>query len=135
MTRFLAIIFALSVAAGPYASARADATADWFGEDNAARITGLTALIERGDESAQVLAMRALAFSLNGDYEAAIRDYDAAISLNPYFAVALNNRAWAYLRWGKPATGLPDVEKALQLNPVSPHSFDTRAHIRQALGD
>src|SRR5262245_59241410 len=79
--------------------------------------------------------MRGLAYSINGDYEAAIRDYDAAIALNPNFAAALNNRAWAYFRWGKPASGLPDVEKALQLNPTSPHSFDTRAHIRQAFGD
>ena len=35
----------------------------------------------------------------------------------------------------RPATGLPDVEKSLQLSPTSPHSLDTRAHIRQALGD
>jgi tetratricopeptide (TPR) repeat protein len=135
MTRFLAIIVGLAVAAGPYASARADATADCFSEDLVRRIAGCTALIEQGDQRAEVRAMRALAFSLNRDYEAAISDYDAAIALNPDFAVALNNRAWAYFRWGKPATGLPDVEKSLQLSPASPHTFDTRAHIRQALGD
>ena len=27
------------------------------------------------------------------------------------------------------------MEKSLQLSPNSPHAFDTRAHIRQALGD
>jgi tetratricopeptide (TPR) repeat protein len=58
-----------------------------------------------------------------------------AISMKPDFAVALNNRAWAYFRWGKAATGLPDVEKSLQLSPTSPHALDTRAHIRQAMGD
>ena len=55
--------------------------------------------------------------------------------MRPDFAVALNNRAWAYFRWGKAATGLPDVEKSLQLSPTSAHSLDTRAHIRQSLGD
>ena len=55
--------------------------------------------------------------------------------MKPDFAVALNNRAWAYFRWDKATTGLPDVEKSLQFSPKSPHAFDTRAHIRQALGD
>ena len=63
MTRFLAIIVVLAVAAAPLASARADATADCFGEDLVRRIAGCTALIERGDQSAEVRAMRALAFS------------------------------------------------------------------------
>jgi tetratricopeptide (TPR) repeat protein len=79
--------------------------------------------------------MRALAYSLKGRYDTAIRDYDAAIAMKPDFAVALNNRAWAYFRWGRAATGLPDVERSLRLSPTSAHALDTRAHIRQALGD
>jgi tetratricopeptide (TPR) repeat protein len=79
--------------------------------------------------------MRALAYSLKGQYATAIQDYDVAIGMQPDYAIALNNRAWAYFRWGKAATGLPDVEKSLQLSPTSPHALDTRAHIRQAMGD
>jgi tetratricopeptide (TPR) repeat protein len=79
--------------------------------------------------------MRALAYSLQGRYEIAIRDYDTAIHMRPDFAVALNNRAWAYFRWGKAATGLPDVEQSLLLSPTSEHTLDTRAHIRQAMGN
>ena len=113
--------------------------ADCFSEDIERRIEGCTALIERRDQSVADLsfayAMRALAYSLKGRYDTAIRDYDAAIAMRPDFAVALNNRAWAYFRWGKAATGLPDVERSLQLSPTSPHALDTRAHIRQALGD
>ena len=78
--------------------------------------------------------MRALAYSLKGRYDTAIRDYDAAIAMKPDFAVALNNRAWAYFRWGRAATGLPDVERSLRISPTSAHALDTRAHIRQALG-
>ena len=83
----------------------------------------------------QVYAMRALAYSLKGRYSTAIQDYDMAIGIQPDFAMALNNRAWAYFRWGKAAIGLPDVEQSLELSPTSPHTLDTRAHIRQALGD
>jgi tetratricopeptide (TPR) repeat protein len=139
MTRFLAIIVVLAVAAGLSAPARADAAADCFSEDIERRIDGCTALIERRDQSVADLsfayAMRALAYSLKGRYATAIGDYDMAISMKPDFAVALNNRAWAYYRWGKPSAGLADVEKSLQLSPTSPHALDTRAHIRQALGD
>ena len=139
MRRLLAIIVVLVVAAGLSAPARADAAADCFGEDIDRRIDGCTALIEQRDQSiadlSQVYAMRALAYSLKGRYSTAIQDYDMAIGMQPDFAVALNNRAWAYFRWGKAAIGLPDVEKSLELSPTSPHTLDTRAHIRQALGD
>jgi tetratricopeptide (TPR) repeat protein len=82
-----------------------------------------------------IYAMRALAYSLKGEYGTAIKDYDVAIQMQPNFAVALNNRAWAYFRWGKAETGLPDVEKSLRLAPTAAHSLDTRAHIKQVMGE
>ena len=101
--------------------ARADSAADCFSEDLDRRIEGCTALIEQGDQNAADLsyayAMRALAYSLKGRYETAIRDYDMAISMKPDFAVALNNRAWALFRWGKAAEGLPDVETIARAQP------------------
>ncbi len=110
-----------------------------FGKDNDRRIEGCTALIEGGGMSqsllAEVYAMRALAYSLKGEYATAIRDYDLAIEMRPGFSVALNNRAWAYFRWGKSATALPDVEESLRLEPNAAYSLDTRAHIRQTQGD
>ena len=133
------IIVVLTVATGSSVPARADDKADCFGEDLAARVVGCTALIEHGDkgedERSLAYAMRGLALAIDGRHEAAIRDYDAALALKPDYAVALNNRAWAYFRCGKAETGLPDIEKSLQLNPYSAHALDTRAHIRQALGD
>ena len=139
MKRFSGVIGALVLAVGLATGARADSAADCFSEDLDRRIEGCTALIEQGDQNAADLsyayAMRALAYSLKGRYETAIRDYDVAISMKPDFAVALNNRAWALFRWGKASEGLPDVERSLELSPASAHSLDTRAHIKQALGD
>jgi tetratricopeptide (TPR) repeat protein len=126
------------LAFAPVASSDTDPAVDCFSEDIERRIEGCTALIERGDQTiadlSHVYAMRALAFSLKGRYGAAIRDYDVAISMKPDFAVALNNRAWAYFRWGKGPMGLEDVERSLQLSPTSPNTLDTRAHIYQTLG-
>ncbi|HWE16289.1 MAG TPA: hypothetical protein VG758_03790 [Hyphomicrobiaceae bacterium] len=110
-----------------------------FGKDNDRRIEACTAMIEGGGVSksllAEVYAMRALAYSLKGEYATAIRDYDLAIEMRSGFSVALNNRAWAYFRWGKAATALPDVEESLRIEPTAAYSLDTRAHIRQTLGD
>jgi tetratricopeptide (TPR) repeat protein len=120
------------------AGARAESATDCFSEDWERRIGGCSVIIESPSatlaEKSQAFAMRALALSIRGQYEAAIRDYDEAIRISPDFAVALNNRAWAYFKWGRGPRGLGDIEKSLSLNPLSEHSWDTRAHIRQVLG-
>jgi tetratricopeptide (TPR) repeat protein len=131
--------FVLALAATPAAATAGVDEHDCFSKDNERRIAGCTELVERPGLATQIrgsaYAMRALAYSLKGQYDGAIRDYNAAITLVPDFAVALNNRAWAYFKSGRPVTGLPDVEKSLRLQPTSPHAYDTRAHIRQRLGD
>lgn len=120
-------------------AARAEVATDCFSEDNERRFAGCTAIIENPSasdaERAQAYSMRALSLSLKKDYGRAIQDYDAAIAISPNFAAALNNRAWAYHRWGRGSEGLDDVERSLRLNPMSEHTWDTRAHIRQSMGN
>jgi tetratricopeptide (TPR) repeat protein len=110
-----------------------------FTADTERRIQACTELIETPGTSPERLsmayAMRALSYSLRGEYETAIKDYDQAIALMPNYAVALNNRAWAYYKWGKAANAAPDVELSLMLDPTSPHALDTRAHVKQYFGD
>ena len=43
-----------------------------------------------------------------------LADYDAALKIKPDFPLALNNRAWAYYKLGRPEDGVADVEKALR---------------------
>jgi tetratricopeptide (TPR) repeat protein len=139
MTRSAGLIAGLILMIAAAAASSTDDSIDCFSADNERRIVGCTALIERGDatttEMSAIYAMRALAYSLKGEYGTAIKDYDVAIQMQPNFAVALNNRAWAYFRWGKAETGLPDVEKSLRLAPTAAHSLDTRAHIKQVMGE
>lgn len=117
---------------------KADMQQDCFGPENPRRIEACTNLLEQPlppAERSYAFAMRALAYSLQGQYARAIPDYDKAIEISPDFAVALNNRAWAYLKDGQPDKAKPDVDRALELSPFSPHALDTRAHLRQQLGD
>lgn len=120
-------------------AARSDTIADCFSEDNERRIQGCTSLLEvpglSKAEKSLAFAMRALAYSLKGQYDRALPDYDHAIELDPSSAIALNNRAWAYFKVGKIQKGMRDVERSIQLQPSSAHAHDTRAHIHQAMGN
>jgi tetratricopeptide (TPR) repeat protein len=119
--------------------AQAASDNDCYNEDVETRIRGCTELLGRSGLSTEArssaYATRALGYSLKRDYGRAIEDYDKSIKLIPNFATALNNRAWAYFRWGKPREGVEDVEKALELQPDMDAAYDTRAHIRQALAN
>jgi tetratricopeptide (TPR) repeat protein len=132
-----ALAAAVLVAALP-SIARAESQEDCQGEELDRRIMGCTDLIDRNDPAtdlAQTYAMRGLAYSLKGAYDRAISDFDAAIDRRPNFPAALNNRAWAYYRSGRVRQGLPDIERSIELEPGSAFAYDTRAHMRQAMGD
>jgi tetratricopeptide (TPR) repeat protein len=137
----LAILVAVAVggAVGGARPSLADTMQDCFSEDFNRRIQGCTELIERGtftrNELSGAYSQRALAYSMKGRHDQAIRDYDRAIELMPDNAVALNNRAWSYFRSGHGSVGLKDVEASLRLGPDSGASYDTRAHIRQTMGN
>lgn len=139
--RYLTILAFALLANGNLAPApaRADMEIDCFSNDLDAKIRGCTALLERGnltpDERARLYADRALALSMKGWYAEAIKDYDRSLAIQPNASIPLNNRAWAYFRWGRAADGVLDVEKSLNLDPTSGASYDTRAHIRQSLSN
>lgn len=133
-----AAIVAVTIFAVVGGPALADASEDCFSTDNPRRISGCTELLAQpdlpDDKRSLAFSLRALAYSVAGKYDLALPDYDAAIAIDPDFAIALNNRAWTYFKAGRASEGLGDVERSLRLSPGSPHAFDTRAHIRQVLG-
>lgn len=133
----LALIALLAVSAS-LSPALAGPSEDCASDDNEKRISGCSELLlQPGLEpnvAALAYALRALAYSIKGQYDAALPDYDRALSINPNFAVALNNRAWALFKSGHAEAGIRDVEKSLALSPGSPHALDTRAHILQFTG-
>ena len=134
------ILAALCLCTAIAAVARADnSAADCLSDDNERRIAGCSVIIENPAttplDRSNALAMRGLALSIKGLLDRAIDDYNAALTINPNSPSALNNRAWAYFRAGRGRDGVPDIEKSLLLNPDSEHSWDTRAHIRQMMGN
>ena len=75
-----------------------------------------------------------MAYERKRAYDQAIADQSKAIELSPKNALAYNARAWAYMKAGKAALGLPDVQRALELRPDDPAILDTRGHILEKLG-
>lgn len=139
LRRFTATAVVLVLSLAGALAAASDPALDCASDDNDLRIIGCSKLLERPglsvEQRSNAYGLRALAYSLKGQFEIALADYGAAIRLKPDFAVALNNRAWAYFKLGRASEGAGDVERALEIAPGSPYAFDTRAHIRQALGD
>ena len=137
--RAVAILPLLVLGAASVVAAPGDPAADCWSGDNDRRISGCSALIETpglpSDQLSLAYGLRALAYSLKSQFDKALADYDKAIALNPDFAVALNNRAWANFKLGRIPDGEKDVERALRLAPGSAFALDTRAHIKHAQGD
>jgi tetratricopeptide (TPR) repeat protein len=70
------------------------------------------------------------------EYDHAIREYTLALQLNPDFAEAYNNRAYATVS-KKDGTGHPldDLNRALSLRPNFPHALNTRGCVYLASGE
>jgi tetratricopeptide (TPR) repeat protein len=51
------------------------------------------------------------------DYAGALSDYSRALEMNPNFAEAYNNRAYAYMMLTNYASALPDLDAAIRLRP------------------
>ena len=58
---------------------------------------------------------------LGRNYDAAIRDFDTALALDPNQPEAWLNKAIAEMNAGKSAAALPLVDKAIQLKTSKPH--------------
>jgi len=93
-----AIIFAAVVIVSPATAATprdiCDTTGKAFSIDQ--RIDGCAALIQASPTDAKAYNGRGNAYQDKGDHDQAIADYTQAIRLDPKYAVAYNNRAYAY---------------------------------------
>lgn len=64
-----------------------------------------------------------------GKYERAIANYSRALELDPNFAAAYNNRAYAYMVLEKYASALPDLNRAIELKPTYVNALMNRGDI------
>ena len=95
--------------------------------------------ITSGELSAQSLAIahnnRGFAYDQLGMPDRAIREYGAAVRVDPDFAVAYNNRGYAYNDIGLYSQAIADFSEAILLKPDYADAFNNRGIARAQLGD
>jgi tetratricopeptide (TPR) repeat protein len=104
-----------------------------------AGIKACTALIEAGTHSADVMAIayhnRGLEYFKQRNYEQAINDYSAAVSLNPGYADAYNNRGNAYHIKHDYERALADFDRAIALAPRHALAYNNRGIVHEDRGE
>ncbi|NJK51374.1 tetratricopeptide repeat protein [Candidatus Gracilibacteria bacterium] len=70
-----------------------------------------------------------------GDYQGAIDYYDQAISLNPEYALAYNNRGFAYWNLKEYQKAISNYNKAISLNSEYALAYNNRGNAKSDLGD
>ena len=104
--------------------------------DAASRIQACTAIIRDGASNDMELAVaytsRGSALDQNGDYKAAIRDFDAALESQPDYAPAFNNRGSAHLSLRQYDRAIPDFDEAIRISPKSAVYYSNRGAASEA---
>jgi tetratricopeptide (TPR) repeat protein len=107
--------------------------------DPPSRIQACTAIIQDGASTDMELAVaytnRGSALDQNGDYKAAIRDFDAALESQPDYAPAFNNRGSAHLSLRQYDRAIPDFDEAIRISPKSAVYYSNRGAAYLDAGD
>jgi tetratricopeptide (TPR) repeat protein len=102
------------------------------------RISACSAVIQSGQVTGQNLATaylwRGIAYNEKNDFDSGIKDFNAALGLNPNFAGPYYDLGWAYDAKGDYDTAIKDCSKAIQLSP-SADAYTSRAGAEFAKGD
>jgi len=94
-------------------------------------IEDLTVVLEFNEKDMEALENRGLALTALANYKLAIKDFDTAIELNPWFADAYHERCWARALYGHHLDdALHDCSQALVIKPNDPAILDTRCFVK-----
>ncbi len=118
---------------------RESGTSAWFPKGKALlpeeAVDYFTDLIARKPGVADTYKRRAAAFHLQGDLDAAIKDLDEAIRLDPKGHAYWNNRGMLFSEKGDYEHAIKDLDEAIRLNPKSARSYSNRAYAYGHSGD
>ena len=88
----------------------------------------------RGQKLAIALNNRGVAHHALGDPDAAIGDFDQALSLDPAYAMAQANRGLAYVAKGEFVQAMLDYDKAIELDPAYAPAYANRCWLFGYMG-
>jgi len=88
-----------------------------------------------GRVRARLLTARAYRSNEKHDYEAALRDLDAAVAADPYFARAWHERSYTHSELREFAQAVADADRGVKLRPDDADAYRERAFARHRFGD
>lgn len=94
----------------------------------------LRTLVKRLSGSADAHHLLGFALTGTGDFSAAVRSYQKAVSLKADFPEARNNLGYALHQSGQHEAALAQFDKAIALLPVFPDAYHNRGNALVALG-
>ena len=77
---------------------------------------------------------RGVDYREQGDHENAIEAFDAAIRLDPQYALAYYNRGWTYIKMGQYEEAIQDFDEAIRLGPQYADLYNNRGIAYELLG-
>ena len=77
---------------------------------------------------------RGTAYNMEGEYDLAIRDLDAALALKPDYPMAISNRGVAYENKGMHDQAIADFTRAIALKPDYPMAISNRGLVYDKKG-
>ncbi|HNX90617.1 MAG TPA: tetratricopeptide repeat protein [Candidatus Omnitrophota bacterium] len=80
-------------------------------------------IVEIKLDNAKIFCDRGIVYTVRGEKDKAISDFDSAIEINPKYALAYKNRAVAYFLKGEYDKSRQDVKKAQELGAVMAPDF------------
>jgi tetratricopeptide (TPR) repeat protein len=99
-------------------------------------IDDLNKLIDLNEsDKAELFNNRGYSYMLLKDYEAALKDYNKAIELEPYYASYRFNRAYLYQDNGKNKEAIEDYNVVIELEPENYIAITNRGEAHYDLGD
>jgi tetratricopeptide (TPR) repeat protein len=97
--------------------------------DQKNNIASLSEVIKNNPNDANALNLRGAAYGASGEYDRALSDFNAAISVNPQYYQAYANRALVYTRMNKLPQALDDYNRALDIDPKYGVAYIGRGNI------
>lgn len=76
-----------------------------------------------------------MALASQGEHEAAIQKYDAAIAVNPSVSVGYINRGLALFELKRQSDALQDLNRAIELQPTLAMAYNNRGAILRSMGE
>jgi tetratricopeptide (TPR) repeat protein len=125
----------LIVLAGLSTPAAADDRQDCARASTEARIAACTRILSSNPADFNALANRGIAYRVNGDYDRALADTNAAMRVNANFAGLYLERGLAYEGRGDHERAIADLTEAIRRDGTLVSAYFGRAMAYEAVGD